>query len=75
MAKSLGNFHTVQDLLADYPGEAIRLALLSAHYRQPLDFSLQSLSEAKAALDRLYTALCNSTGIELRSNRQGGCGC
>jgi cysteinyl-tRNA synthetase len=64
MSKSLGNFHTVHDLLADYPGEAIRLALLSAHYRQPLDFSLQSLSEAKAALDRLYTALCNSTGIE-----------
>jgi len=64
MSKSLGNFHTVHDLLADYPGEAIRLALLSAHYRQPLDFSLQSLSEAKAALDRLYTALCNSTGIK-----------
>jgi cysteinyl-tRNA synthetase len=63
MSKSLGNFHTVHDLLADYPGEAIRLALLSAHYRQPLDFSLQALTEAKTALDRLYTALCNSTGI------------
>lgn len=63
MSKSLGNFHTVHDLLADYPGEAIRLALLSAHYRQPLDFSLQALIEAKTSLDRLYTALCNSTDI------------
>ena len=63
MSKSLGNFHTVHDLLADYPGEAIRLALLSAHYRQPLDFSLQAIAEAKTALDRLYTALCNSTDI------------
>lgn len=63
MSKSLGNFHTVHDLLADYPGEAIRLALLSAHYRQPLDFSLQAIAESKTALDRLYTALCNSTDI------------
>lgn len=63
MSKSLGNFHTVHDLLADYPGEAIRLALLSAHYRQPLDFSLRAIAEAKTALDRLYTALCNSTDI------------
>lgn len=57
MSKSLGNFHTVHDLLERTPGEAIRLALLSAHYRQPLDFSLRALDEAKNALDRLYTAL------------------
>jgi cysteinyl-tRNA synthetase len=57
MSKSLGNFHTVHDLLDKTPGEAIRLALLSAHYRQPLDFSLRALEEAKGALDRLYTAL------------------
>ncbi|MBT5457938.1 MAG: cysteine--tRNA ligase [Rhodospirillaceae bacterium] len=57
MSKSLGNFHTVHDLLDNIPGEAIRLALLSAHYRQPLDFSLRALDEAKGQLDRLYTAL------------------
>ncbi len=68
MSKSLGNFHTVHDLLADYPGEAIRLALLSAHYRQPLDFSLQAIAEAKAALDRLYTALRNSKDVKLPSS-------
>src|SRR5262249_35688388 len=39
------------------PGEAIRLALLSAHYRQPLDFSRDGLRQAKTTLERLYTAL------------------
>ena len=39
MSKSLGNFFTVRDLLGEHPGEAIRLTLLSAHYRQPLDFT------------------------------------
>ena len=57
MSKSLGNFFTVRDLLAEFPGEAIRLALLAAHYRQPLDFRKSGLSEAKAALDRWYQAL------------------
>jgi cysteinyl-tRNA synthetase len=58
MSKSLGNFVTVNDLLAEgIPGEAIRLALLSAQYRQPLDFTREGLRQAQAALDRLYTAL------------------
>jgi cysteinyl-tRNA synthetase len=58
MAKSLGNFITVRDLLAEgQRGEAIRLALLSAHYRQPLDFTRESLAEATAQLDRFYLAL------------------
>ena len=59
MSKSLGNFFTVHDLLGDFAGreEAIRLVLLSAHYRQPLDFSEDAVSQAKAALDRLYGAL------------------
>jgi cysteinyl-tRNA synthetase len=58
MSKSLGNFYTVHDLLDEgIPGEALRLALLSAHYRQPLDFSRQALTEAKGQLDRLYGAL------------------
>ncbi|PIZ33299.1 MAG: cysteine--tRNA ligase [Alphaproteobacteria bacterium CG_4_10_14_0_8_um_filter_37_21] len=57
MSKSLGNFLTVRDLLKKYPGEAIRLALLTTHYRQPSDFSDTALSLAKATLDRFYTAL------------------
>ena len=64
MSKSLGNFHTVHDLLDKTPGEAIRLALLSANYRQPLDFSLRALEEAKVALDKLYTALRNAKDVK-----------
>ena len=57
MSKSLGNFYTVRDLLAHYPGEVIRLGLLSTHYRQPLDWTSMSLDQARHGLDRLYTAL------------------
>src|SRR6266699_3987527 len=52
MSKSLGNFFTVHELLDQYPGEAIRLLLLSAHYRQPLDFTHEGLVQSKATLDR-----------------------
>lgn len=64
MSKSLGNFHTVHDLLEKTPGEAIRLALLSAHYRQPLDFSLRALEDAKKRLDGCYGALRRAASIE-----------
>ncbi|MGY6694666.1 MAG: cysteine--tRNA ligase [Roseinatronobacter sp.] len=57
MSKSLGNVLLLRDLLADTPGEAIRYALLSAHYRQPLDWTPDTSRAAKAALDRLYGAL------------------
>ncbi|PWC33037.1 cysteine--tRNA ligase [Azospirillum sp. TSO35-2] len=57
MSKSLGNFFTVHDLLDEFPGEAIRLTLLSAHYRQPLDFTRDGIRQAKGALDRWYQAL------------------
>ena len=58
MSKSLGNFFTVRQLRDEgHVGEAIRLALLTAHYRQPLDFSRDGLAQAKAALDRWYNAL------------------
>ncbi|MDP2330731.1 MAG: cysteine--tRNA ligase [Reyranella sp.] len=57
MSKSLGNFFTVHELLDQFPGEAIRLLLLSAHYRQPLDFTHEGLVQAKATLDRWYGAL------------------
>jgi cysteinyl-tRNA synthetase len=57
MSKSLGNFFTVHELLDQFPGEVIRLLLLSAHYRQPLDFTYEGLTQAKATLDRWYGAL------------------
>ncbi len=64
MSKSLGNYHTVHDLLREVPGEAIRLSLLAGQYRQPLDFSMESLRQARAQLDRLYGALRSVAGIE-----------
>ncbi|MDR3438155.1 cysteine--tRNA ligase [Telmatospirillum sp.] len=57
MSKSLGNFFTVRDLLAQAPGEAIRLAMLTAHYHQPFDWTAEGLKQARTALDRLYLAL------------------
>jgi cysteinyl-tRNA synthetase len=57
MSKSLGNVVLVRDLLREAPGEAIRYALLAAHYRKPLDWSAAALARAKHALDRLYLTL------------------
>jgi len=57
MSKSLGNTLIVHDLLADWPGEAMRYLLLSAHYRQPLDWSDAAMNQAVATLDRLYRVL------------------
>lgn len=60
MSKSLGNFTTVADVLDQFEGEAMRYALLAAHYRAPLDFSMTGVGEAKSALDSLYRAVDNA---------------
>jgi cysteinyl-tRNA synthetase len=60
MSKSLGNFYTVRDLTSEFPGEAIRFALLSTHYRAPMDFTKEGIQNAKETLDRFYGALRNS---------------
>ncbi len=57
MSKSLGNVILVHDLIKSIPGEVIRLALLSAHYRQPLDWSGDTIASARRMLDRLYGAV------------------
>lgn len=57
MSKSLGNVLLVHDMIETIPGEAIRLALMSAHYRQPLDWSDDTVDAARRQLDRLYGAL------------------
>src|SRR5262249_2363732 len=54
MAKSLGNFVTIHDLLKDWPGEAIRLTMLLTHYRQPLNWTANALRESQRTLDRGY---------------------
>ena len=57
MSKSLGNVLLVHELVKDTPGEVIRLALLGAHYRQPLDWTDATLDNSRRKLDRLYGAL------------------
>jgi cysteinyl-tRNA synthetase len=57
MSKSLGNFVTLEDLVKRWPGEAIRVALLSAQYRQPLNVTEKLLADAKARLDYIYGVL------------------
>ena len=67
MSKSLGNVLQVRDLIRKMPGEVIRLALLNAHYRQPLDWSDESIEAAKRMLDRFYGAL---RGIDLDAEQR-----
>jgi len=57
MSKSLGNVLLVHDLIEKIPGEIMRLALLLAHYRQPLDWSDETIESARRMLDRLYGAV------------------
>ena len=56
MSKSLNNFFTVRDIAKEYDLEAVRLFMLSAHYRSPINFSREQIEAANASLNRLYTA-------------------
>ena len=63
MSKSLGNFVTIRDALAETPGEVIRLALLSTHYRHPLDWTADGIEKARLSTDKFYNAL-RKAGVE-----------
>ena len=54
MSKSLGNFITIRELLADWPGEVLRLNMLKTHYRSPIDWTSKSLEESAKTLDDWY---------------------
>src|ERR1700726_544592 len=54
MSKSLGNFVTIHELLKDWPGEVVRLAMLQTHYRQPINWTVAGLREAQKSLDSWY---------------------
>ena len=70
MSKSLGNVVTVGELLAQgHKGEVLRFALLSAHYRQPLEWSRQLVAQSKATLDRLYRAAGDAEAGDGRCRR------
>ncbi len=65
MSKSLGNVIIPHELLETTPGEVIRWALLSAHYRQPLDWTPSLIEQSRSALDRLYGALQRVKGLDV----------
>jgi cysteinyl-tRNA synthetase len=54
MSKSLGNFITIRELLADWPGEVLRLNMLRTHYRSPIDWTLKGVEESAKTLDDWY---------------------
>jgi cysteinyl-tRNA synthetase len=64
MSKSLGNIERVHDLVRQHPPEALRYALLSAHYRQPLDWSDNLIEQSVRTLDRLYGTLRDLADVE-----------
>ena len=70
MSKSLGNVLLVRDLLGEAPPEAIRLALLSAHYRAPLDWTSKRLQESRRTLTKWYEALAGSAAPSQKETLQ-----
>jgi len=68
MSKSLGNFLTIREVLAQYSAEALRLFIFSTHYRNPLDYSDAAMQDATAGLDRLYSALAGIKTLPEQGN-------
>jgi cysteinyl-tRNA synthetase len=64
MSKSVGNIRRVHDLIQEHPPEALRLALMSAHYRQPLDWSEDLIEQSVRTLDRLYGTLRDLADVD-----------
>lgn len=75
MSKSLNNFFTVRDISSQYDLEAVRLFMLSSHYRSPINFSRELIEAANASLKRLYTArdhlrFCLENGADRTMNQE-----
>lgn len=70
MSKSLNNFFTLRSVLDEYDAETVRFFLTSSHYRSQLNYSQDNLTQARASLERLYTALRDVTPVtvELKGN-------
>jgi cysteinyl-tRNA synthetase len=62
MSKSTGNFVTIRELLADWPGEVLRLNMLKTHYRSPIDWTLKGLEESAKTLDDWYWVAADTQG-------------
>ena len=69
MSKSLNNFFTVRDIAKEYDLEAVRMFMLSAHYRSPINFSREQIEAANSSLNRLYTAR-NSLKFQIENGEE-----
>ncbi len=69
MSKSLGNFSTIREVLAQYKTEVVRYFLLASHYRSPINYTHENLASAQAALERLYTSV---RGLPAAAEPKGG---
>ncbi len=74
MSKSLGNFFAIRDILDKYDAEAVRLFLLSTHYRNPIDFSDKNLSDTERSLGRFYLFLSEARAASGGERRRPGAG-
>ena len=70
MSKSLNNFFTLRSVLDEYDAETVRFFLTSSHYRSQLNYSQENLAQARASIERIYTALRNITpkAVSLKGN-------
>ena len=64
MSKSLGNFFTIREMLADWPGEVLRLSMLKTHYRSPLDWTLRGAEQSAKMLDDWYAIVADAEAGE-----------
>ena len=69
MSKSIGNIRLVHDLKSQYNGEVLRLTLLSAHYRQPLNWTKEIINQNSKMLDRFYRSLKELQDVEITSKK------
>lgn len=67
MSKSLGNFYTLDEVLAKAPAEALRLLFLTTHYHQPFNFTFDGLQQAKLTLDKFYNALLKNADVKIEN--------
>ncbi|MBF0521268.1 MAG: cysteine--tRNA ligase [Nitrospirae bacterium] len=63
MSKSLNNFFTIRDILADFDAEVLRVFMISTHYRSPIEFSHAQLSQTEASIDRYYCTVSRISGF------------
>jgi len=70
MSKSIGNVILVKDLINQYDGEVIRLALLSSHYRQSFDWNAKIIHQAQVLLDKLYQVLIDLSDTDIKQSNK-----